>query len=242
MRTLVLAVAVAVLSSCSTGRPAWLTNDIKNCAVGTIGLTFKRSTAVRRAGEEARLRLAAERLGVDIQAVLSEDGDRAREVMLHTTDGVLEGAQVVAVWTDNRRGNDSSMRTHALACLGATPAVATSGRPEGMPDWVLDAPRNERQLCALGVAGLTLDPKDQPKRAEEDARARLAETLGVWAKYAWLDDSFKGVSEGGHATSLPGAADAAKGAALEGTWKDATGEGPLGQSELIYALVCISRR
>jgi hypothetical protein len=234
--------AVAVLSSCSTGQPAWLKNDIKDCAVGTIGLTFKRSTAIRRAGEEARLRLAAQRLGVAVQAVLSEDGDRAREVMLHTTDGVLKGAQVVAVWTDNRRGSDSSLRTHALACLGSTPDVATSGRPEGMPDWVLDAPRNKRQLCALGVAGLTLEPKDQPLRAEEDARARLAETLGVWAKYAWLDDSSHGAFGGGQASSLPGAAETAKSAALEGTWTDATGEGPLGQSQLIYALVCISRR
>ena len=61
-------------------------------------------------------------------------------------------------------------------------------RPPPYPEWVLQVPRQPGRVCALGVAGPTRDPRNQPRACLSDAQTHLAQALETRVYAEWKDD------------------------------------------------------
>lgn len=95
------------------------------CAVGSVDRTFFAQDARRRAAEAARVELA-KTVEVRVKSVMydyqSTRGGWVRSsdvvaVVESVAEGVLHGAEVRAVWRDDRGAHLAPGMTHALACL-----------------------------------------------------------------------------------------------------------------------------
>jgi hypothetical protein len=221
--------------------PRWVEAPPEPCRTGAIGPTLLRSTALLRASERARLAIAASSLGVEIRSGLHDLGaNRLRDVSFQAIKGTLGETPVVAFWRSAEAGPKwEPGTTFALACPRAPSARHRTPDTAG-PAWLYGATRASGRVCAVGVAGPTLDPKDQATSAGRDARARLAEVLAVHADEVILDDSDMGLVMEGSAVAPEWAVARAESAPVDQTWLDAEGLGPLGEAKLMYARACVA--
>jgi len=195
------------------------------------------------AQEEARDALAARTLGVRLRSVLAETSSGPREVTLQEVRGFLRETRIVSIWYD-RAGWGPEHRpgvVYALACQDDADG-AQDGRQgtRHVPDWLYNVPRIGGSLCALGLAGPTLDPGDRDELARTDALDRLAEALAVRIDQVLLDIDREETALVSFPKVDAWATEAAntKGK-VEKEWIDDEGIGPLGRPGMHYALACI---
>lgn len=223
--------------------PSWTRATSAGCAPGFSGPTLNPGDAIRYAQAHA-LGEFAEAQGVHIASIAIDDGRDVRSVATYVSEAVLANVRVVAVETQRTgRLDDATARvTHALACrLGSEVGM----RGTNAPEWVLD-PRGAAgrgELCAVGISGPTLDPKDAPKNAARDAARALASVRSVLVSRAAADIDMRAyVILKSDARVSEEAIEAALAASHDReTWFDAEGLGPLALPGTTFVLRCMAR-
>jgi hypothetical protein len=265
------ALAVAILlAGCGTARttappPAaptndalaaddWLRRQPEGCALGQSGPTLKPTDAFREARRRARAALvtAVEKVQQKSAAVATHRAgrDSQHEVILEQSEGWVRRSTIVALWYDDRGVGPSGAAgtAYAAACLGETAPegtrtwIAAMESRRAAPAWLYGVAADKAELCAVGVAGPTMDPKDAPLNAEESAREELAEALAARIKLA------VGIFQGdGETEAVSGAVsevsdaerERAKQARIADRWTDARGVGPIPFPGTAYARACL---
>jgi hypothetical protein len=155
--------------------------------------------------------------------------------------GSVRDSQIVGMWAKLTPDPGSTTRVrhvYATACRRGS-------RPPELPDpafpaWLLDLPESLTRACALGVGGPTLDPRDQYRAALRDGRQALAAALESRLHQIIIDTGRANPRVASQLeTTRRALARAATAETLRDVWRDETGTGPLGLSEVLYGLVCI---
>jgi hypothetical protein len=229
----------------------WLVRQPEGCALGQSGPTLKPTDAFREARRRARAALvtAVEKIQQKSAAVAAHSGgrDSHHEVILEQTEGWVRRSTIVALWYDERGTgpNGAAGTAYAAACLGEDAPPSTREWMTAMearraaPAWVYGGPSGSGELCAIGIAGPTMDPKDGPVNAEASAREELAEALAARVKLAvgiFEDETVSGaVTEVGD-----GERERAAQAGIASKWMDDRGVGPIPFPGTAYARACLS--
>jgi hypothetical protein len=237
----------------ATAAREWLTRQPEGCALGQSGPTLKPTDAFREARRRARAALvtAVEKVQQKSAQVATQGGgaDRHHEVILEQSAGWVRRSTIVALWYDDRgTGPGGAAGTaYAAACLGegapdSTRAwMASVESRRAAPAWIYGGTAGKGELCAMGVSGPTLEPKDAPVNAEASAREELAEALAARVKLAvgifQDDDAIETVS--GAVTEVGDAErERAKAARIVARWSDERGVGPIPFPGTAYARAC----
>ncbi len=166
--------------------------------------------------------------------------------------GVLSSIVIVAQWKD-RAGRVDGVpdSSYALACTeDAYLKVRDSFAMRGVPEWVVNAPRDDGVICAVGACGPTIDPRDQEKNVIDEAKNRLAEQLTVEITAA-KQEGVAGPMTASVQNIPQEAIDRAQAAPVrvcdpsgkepfdgKCLWKDDKGRGPVQEPGFLYAVVC----
>ena len=228
-------------------RPALLVHGLvevpDGCAVGSSGPTLNPRNAIRHARLSAIEALAMDRLEVDVQAISGIGPHGSFEIASQALSGGLRDARIIALWAkpgsnllDSNRRRLS--RVFALACW---PDASLRGLPETVyPQWLIEPPRRDGQICAAGIGGPTRKPAEQSKSALRDARGALAIALESRIEVRLLDvghGAAKIAREIDPSTEALRRSETAS--RLEEEWMDEEGLGPIGLPGVLYGLACI---
>lgn len=217
-------------------QPDWL--DLPpngRCATGYSGATLRPFDAVRYAEAAARASLAMyNSASVEVKNISATSEDAHDLATLQQFEQTLSNVVVVDVWTDRNgvRGDRGSV--WARVCHRSS--VPARIGIKGMPQWVLNVPRD--RLCTVAYCGRTIRPQDQEANLLEYGRYRLAETLSVHNRIALADQG--GELEMGAVEDVPDwAVEQASSATIIETWLDKEGRGPIGEPDTLYGLLCL---
>jgi hypothetical protein len=233
----------------------WLLRQPEGCALGQSGPTLKPTDAFREARRRARAALvtAVEKVQQKSAAVSAHQAGREshHEVILEQSEGWVRRSTIVALWYDERGTGPSGAAgtAYAAACLGEASPPSTRDWMAAMearraaPAWLYGVAAGAGELCAVGVAGPTMDPKDGPVNAEESAREELAEALAARVKLAvgifQAGEDVETVS--GAVTDVSDAErERARQARIADRWIDARGVGPIPYPGTAYARACLT--
>jgi hypothetical protein len=232
----------------------WLQRQPEGCALGQSGPTLKPTDAFREARRRARAALvtAVEKVHQKSAAVATHraGNDSQREVILEQAEGWVRRSTIVALWYDDRGVGPSGAAgtAYAAACLGETAAqgtrdwIAAMEARRAAPAWLYGVAPSGAELCAVGVSGPTMDPKDAPANAEESAREELAEALAARIRLAvGIFQSDEGVEAVSGAVSEVSDAERARtrDARIANRWTDERGVGPIPFPGTAYARACL---
>jgi hypothetical protein len=231
----------------------WLTRQPEGCALGQSGPTLKPTDAFREARRRARAALvtAVEKVQQK-SAQLSAQGGRTdshHEVILEESAGWVRRSTIVALWYDDRgTGPGGAAGTaYAAACLGDGAPESTRSwmasveARRAAPAWIYGGAAAKGELCALGVSGPTMDPKDAPVNAEASAREELAEALAARIKLAvgiFQEDDVTETVTGAVTEVGDAERERAKAARIVAKWSDERGAGPIPFPGTAYARAC----
>jgi len=212
------------------------------CAVGSSGPTRNPGNSIRNARLSAVEALAAEFLEVDVQTIsgVGSDGG-AFEIAAQALSGTLANARIVALWAEVDRVEGDRRRLRQVFALACWPDASVPDLPDpAYPDWLVEPPRDDDRICAVGVAGPTRKEAAQSASALRDAREALAVALESRIEKRIFDDGH-GVARIARQVDPSPAALARAGAAkeLEEEWYDEQGLGPVGLTGVLYGLACI---
>lgn len=233
----------------------WLLRQPEGCALGQSGPTLKPTDAFREARRRARaaLVMAVEKVHQKSAAVATQGTgrDSHHEVILEQSEGWVRRSTIVALWYDERGTGPSGAAgtAYAAACLGeASPPstrdwMAVMEARRAAPAWVYGVAAASGELCAVGVAGPTMEPKDAPVNAEDSAREELAEALAARVKLAvgifQTDDVIETVS-GAVSEVSDAERERARQARIAARWTDERGVGPIPYPGTAYARACLT--
>lgn len=231
-----------------TGVPAWLTLQPEGCSLGGSGPTLRPTDAIREAHRRARASLVSSLEKVRNKSASStrvaEKDAQHREVILEESDGWVRNAQVVAMWYDERGigPNGAAGTAYAVACLpGHSPRgddwMKQVESSRTAPSWIYGNSRHPR-LCAVGISGPTLEPRDAERNAETAGRDGLAEAIAVKVKSATLIFENNEVLYGAVTDVPEPCREQARRAKVEASWTDREGAGPIPHAGTAYALLC----
>lgn len=227
------------------------------CYLGASDPTVLPRDARRQADEAARSRVATAVLGSRIREASVESASLGArlEVTIEQTRGSMRGVAVVGWWRDREGVGPSGACAEeegctpdtlwAVACVLGREAEAVGVLPAAfsreLPAWLVPPHARGGELCAVGVSGSTVRPEDAGRQAEEDARRRLAMLLCAEVDDVHVD---RGARAWRFADQRPseGALEAAARAEVRDAWVDEAGAGPLGESGVAYARVCLEPR
>lgn len=220
---------------------AWVDQPPDGCHVGSSGPTLDPRDAVRGARAAAIDGLAQSTLQVEVQSI-SEEGDAGDFALSsQTLSGESRDVGVVALWAETRLGERGSPRVrsvHALACPLATGPPASVPLP--YPDWLVGPRSDSATVCSVGLAGPTARASQQSASALRDAQKTLALALASRIEKRVWDDG-RGVARVVRQIDPTEAAwaRARRVSALEASWLDVYGAGPLGLPGVLYGLACL---
>ena len=211
--------------------------------MGASGPTLNPRDSIDRARQSAIAALGASTLEGEVQAVTGTraDANSGFALSAQSRSGDLDRARIVALWSDpGSAASDRSRLVLALACLAGREPADLPTLP--YPRWLIEPDPPPGRLCAMGLAGPTWDPEDQPARALEDARRALALSLE-----SRVDE--RSFDRGGRAARIvrqvapseEALARASSAEALDRSWLDERGVGPVGLTGVLYGLACIDR-
>jgi hypothetical protein len=179
-----------------------------------------------------------------VESELLVSGDDARpggEFTRQDIAGEVRDSRIVAMWAElstDLRSTTKVRHVYAMACRGGREPEGTA--EPSYPDWVLDVPERDGEICALGVGGPTYDPRDQEPGALRDGRHALAEALESRLHQIIIDTGRTNPLVASELAITEAALQRAEAAEeLDEQWTDQEGEGPLGLKGVLYGLVCI---
>ena len=185
---------------------------------------------------------AASRIHVE-STLLTARGQRDQEYTRQDIEGFVRESRVVKMWAETTADPPSTTRVRHVYALACQASVHPAGvRKPDFPAWVLNLPHESGKICAIGVGGPTWDPQRQRSTALADGRAALAEALESHLRQIVEDDGRRiprVLSE--TETTERALAKAETADELDAEWLDDAGVGPLGLSEVLYGMVCITR-
>jgi hypothetical protein len=230
-------------SSVAGSLASWTKAPPDGCAVGSSGPTLNPRDSIRHARLSAIETLASDSLAVDIQTISGTGPDGTFEIAAQALSGSLENARIVALWAyvepAGGFGSGPQLRqVYALACW--PDAAARDVKGPNYPVWLLEPPRNDRQICAAGIAGPTWKKAEQKASALRDARLALAVALESQIEKRVYDDGH-GVAKIARKIdpSASAIARAETAGELDREWYDEVGRGPIGLPNVLYGLACI---
>lgn len=206
------------------------TSPPPGCALGIAGPALHPATSVREARDAAFVALATERLPVRLASELQLEGARVHEHTDERATGVVRGAWIAGVRV--REGG----RIDALVC-GPERDVRGLGRRWGWPRGL-----GSRRACAVGVAGVDIDPAARRRSARSDAREMLARRQAVAVDHALVLHGGAHVARAHQVQSTAEARrriDEAGDALTESAWLDRDGRGPLARPGVLYLELCL---
>ena len=221
--------------------PDWLDRPPADCAVGGSGPTLDPGDAIRHARISALVNLAEDELEIDVQSITGIGRRGTFEMTTQSLSGLVSDARVVALFAETSAGADRLGRIRQVYALACRAKADVSGLPDpGYPVWLNDPSAGRSGTCAIGVAGPTWKPADQPASALSDARLSLGFALGSRIEKRIFDDG-RGVVRSARQVDPTSDAIARAGRAetLEEEWLDTRGGGPLGLPGVLYGLACL---
>ncbi len=245
-----LALVSAVLACGSPApedrEPSWLRQSPEGCAIGFSGPTLDPGDSIRYARRAALRQLASgagdARVHIESELYVSgARGQRGGEFTRQDIQGNVRGSRIVAMWAEHTRDARSLTavrHVYAMACgAGAEPPDLDT---PSYPHWLLNPPRNEGAICAIGAGGPTWDPRDQEPATLRDGRSALAEALDSRLHQIIIDTGETNPRVATElATTEAALARAATASELDDQWSDLRGEGPLGLKGVLYGLICV---
>jgi hypothetical protein len=247
--TLVSAVfACASVSTDGDGGPApsWLATSPEGCAIGFSGPTLDPGDAIRYARQAALRQLAsgAAETRVHVESALYVSGSRQQrggEFTRQDIEGTVRDSRIVAMWAERTRDPRSQTKVrhvYAMACNeGAEPPDLAD---PAYPDWLLNTPDGNGEICGVGAGGPTYDPRDQEPGTLRDARRALAEALESRLHQIIIDTGEHNPRVASElATTEAALARAEAASELDDQWSDQSGDGPLGLKGVLYGMICV---
>ena len=245
-----MALASAVLACTGPAResdlPSWLSRAPDGCAIGFSGPTLNPGDAIRYSRRSALHQLAAgdhaTRIRIESELLISGNpSQKGGEFTRQEIKGTVRDSSIVAMWAERTRDLRSTTQVrhvYAMACReGSEPANA---RALSFPDWLLNLPERDGEICALGVGGPTYDPRDQEPGTLRDGRRALAEALESRLHQIIIDTGRTNPRVASELAVTEAALSRAETAdELDEQWSDVEGEGPLELKGVLYGLVCI---
>lgn len=242
----VLACASAPIEELDVPTPSWLQTAPEGCAIGFSGPTLDPGDAIRYARQAALRQLATGAADATVHVeselyVTGSDRRRGGEFTRQDIEGSIRDSRVVALWAERTRDPRSQTKVrhvYAMACAeGAEPPEL---RDPDFPDWLLNAPERDGEICAVGAGGPTYDPRDQEPSALRDARRALAEALESRLHQIIIDTGGSNPRVASElATTEAALARAESASEFDDQWSDPDGGGPLGLKGVLYGLICV---
>ena len=225
--------------------PSWLRTAPTGCAIGFSGPTLNPGDAIRYSRRAALHQLAsgdvATRIHIESELLVSGSGQRGGEFTRQDIEGTVRDTRVVAMWaerTTDPRSSTKVRHVYAMACKEGQDPLG--GSEPAFPDWLLNLPERDGEICALGVGGPTYDPRDQEPGTLRDGQRALAEALESRLHRIIIDTGRRNPRVASElATTEAALARAAAADELDELWSDRNGDGPLGLKGVLYGLVCI---
>jgi hypothetical protein len=218
-----LTTALVLAGSAGAQGTRWWERAPTGCSIGVSGPTIHRAAAVRSARDHAISELASGHLGVDITSELWLGGRHPRESTWQRTAGLMRGIRIVGLRTD------PDGLVIALVCVEeADPSDSLAGG----------------RVCAPGLAGPTLKPRNQLEAARRNGAENLALGLEAQVVSEWRSATGLGMR---HMNRVEATEQAEAIVATEDSteiiwsWLDERGVGPLLEPGILYASVCLVR-
>ena len=226
--------------------PSWLQMAPNGCAIGFSGPTLNPGDAVRYARRDSLRQLAVTDTSalVHVESELYVAGSRQQrggEFTRQEIEAAVRDSRIVALWAERTRDPRSMTKVRHVYAMACHPGAEPAGLDDpGFPSWLLNLPDRDGEICAIGVGGLTYDPRDQEPGTLGDGRNALAEALDSRLHQIIIDTGEGNPRVASElATTEAARARAESAEELDEQWSDQQGNGPLGLKGVLYGLVCI---